>query len=103
MSNKGQLVTSGDGTKIWAEAAGNPSKPAVVFIHGFSCTALHFSKQFSDPKLLENLHLIRYDVRGHGRSDQPLEAKDYESLRHAEDFKAVIDTFGVEKPFVAGW
>jgi len=103
MSSKGQLIVSADGTKIWAQAAGNPNKPAVVFIHGFSCTGLHFSKQFSDPKLLENLYLIRYDVRGHGRSDQPLEAKDYESLRHAQDFKAVIEAFGAEKPFVAGW
>ena len=103
MSNKGQHVISADGTKIWAQAAGNPSKPAVVFIHGFSCSTLNFGKQFSDPTLLENLYLLRYDVRGHGRSEQPLEAKDYESLRHAEDFKAVIDAFGVRKPFVAGW
>ena len=103
MSAKSQLITSTDGTKIWAEATGNSNKPAVVFIHGFSCTALHFSKQFSDPNLLENLYMIRYDVRGHGKSDQPLEAKDYESLRHAEDFKAVIETFGASKPFVVGW
>jgi pimeloyl-ACP methyl ester carboxylesterase len=58
VSDKEQLIHSPDGTKIWAQAAGNPSKPAVVFIHGFSCTALHFSKQFSDPKLLENLYLV---------------------------------------------
>jgi hypothetical protein len=49
--------------------------------------------------------MIRYDVRGHGRSDQPLEATDYESARHAEDWRAVCEAFGVEekKPFVAGW
>jgi len=58
VSDKGQLIQSHDGTKIWAQAAGNPSKPAVVFIHGFSCTALHFSKQFSDSELLENLYLV---------------------------------------------
>jgi len=103
MSAKGQLVTSADGTKIWAQSVGNLSKPAVVFVHGYSCTALHFSKQFSDPTLLENLHLVRYDVRGHGRSDQPLEAKDYESRRHAEDFKAVTEAFSVVKPFLVGW
>jgi len=103
MTNKGQLIASADGTKIWAQAAGNPAKPAVVFIHGFSCTALNFKNQFSDPKLLENLYLVRYEVRGHGRSGQPLEEKDYESARHAEDFKAVMDTFSVVKPFLAGW
>jgi pimeloyl-ACP methyl ester carboxylesterase len=42
-------------------------------------------------------------VRGHGRSDQPLEAEAYESRKHAEDFKAVVDVFRLSKPFVAGW
>lgn len=102
-ATKCQFVTSADGTKIWAESAGDPTKPAVVFIHGFSCTGLHFSKQFSDPALLENLHLIRYDVRGHGQSDQPLDAEAYQSKRHAEDYKAVVDAFGAVKPFLAGW
>lgn len=75
----------------------------MVFIHGFACTSLVFAKQWNDPVLLENLHLIRYDVRGHGRSDQPPNESDYESLNHAEDFKAVLRCFGVVKPYVAGW
>lgn len=57
-ASKNQFVVSNDGTKIWAQAKGDPSKPAVVFIHGFSCTGLHFSKQFSDPSLLKNLYLV---------------------------------------------
>jgi pimeloyl-ACP methyl ester carboxylesterase len=46
---------------------------------------------------------IRFDVRGHGRSDQPLDAASYESIHHAEDFKAVCEAFDVTKPFMAGW
>lgn len=42
-------------------------------------------------------------MRGHGRSDAPLVAEAYESIRYAEDFKAVMEEFGVVKPFVAGW
>jgi pimeloyl-ACP methyl ester carboxylesterase len=64
-TDKGRFVTSSDGTKIWAQAAGNPSKPAVVFIHGFTCTGLHFSKQFSDPELLENLYLVYTPRQSH--------------------------------------
>ena len=52
-------VTSADGTKIWAEATGNPQKPAVVFIPGFSCTSLAFSKQWSDPYMTSNLYMVR--------------------------------------------
>ena len=60
MPSLGKFVQSKDGTKIWTHAAGNPTKPAIVFIPGFSCTALAFEKQFDDPKLLENLYLVSY-------------------------------------------
>lgn len=116
----GKFVHSKDGTQIWTHAAGNPAKPAVVFIPGFSCTALAFEKQFDDPKLLENLYLVsscytihfsvliplyqvRYDPRGHGQSGQPLKAEDYHSERYADDFKAIVDEYKLTKPFICGW
>jgi len=58
MPSLGKFVQSKDGTRIWTQAAGNPTKPAIVFIPGFSCTALAFEKQFDDPELLENLYLV---------------------------------------------
>lgn len=124
MEKECRIVVSKDGTSIWAEAVGTPSKPAVIFIHGFSCTGAAFDKQFCDPEMLSNLYMvrfpyprygllslltltlarkIRYEVRGHGRSDQPLAAESYESIHHAEDFKGVCDAFNVIKPFIAGW
>ncbi|KAF9646280.1 alpha/beta-hydrolase [Thelephora ganbajun] len=98
-------VTSADGTKIWAEATGDPDKPAVVFIPGFSCSSLAFSKQWSDPYMTSNLYMVRYDVRGQGISDQPLANTSYVSKPFAEDFKAVIDYFdiGGKRPILAGW
>ena len=99
-----KILTSADGTKIWAESARNPTKPALVFIHGLSCTALGFDKRFADKRLRENFHLIRYEMRGHCRSGQPLEAEAYQSIRYAEDLKTVTcEAFGVEKPFLVGW
>ncbi|TBU63049.1 alpha/beta-hydrolase [Dichomitus squalens] len=104
MPLSGELsLTSPDGNKIWAESAGEPSKPALVFIHGMGCTALGFDNQFADPDLLHNFHLIRYELRGHGRSGAPVESEGYESIRYAEDFKTVCEAFGVEKPFLVGW
>ncbi|KAE9402061.1 alpha/beta-hydrolase [Gymnopus androsaceus JB14] len=99
----GQFVTAPDGTKIWAAACGNPSKPAVVFVHGFACTSDVFEKQYTDAMMLENLYIIRYDLRGCGRSEGPLNAEAYSSERQAGDFKAVIDAYGVHKPFAATW
>lgn len=124
MPSLGKFVQSKDGTQIWTHAAGNPAKPAVVFIPGFSCTALAFEKQFDDPKLLENLYLvshhhntihflvinpndpphqIRYDPRGQGQSGQPLTTEYYHSERYADDFKAVVDEYKLTKPFICGW
>ncbi|KAJ3786495.1 alpha/beta-hydrolase [Lentinula aff. detonsa] len=99
----GRFVTSSDGTKIWAAACGNSSKPAVVFIHGFACTADAFDKQYTNPTMLEDLYIIRYDVRGCGRSEGPLNGEAYSSEIQADDFKAVIDAYNVTKPFVATW
>ncbi|KAE9407146.1 alpha/beta-hydrolase [Gymnopus androsaceus JB14] len=84
----GQFVTSSD---------------AVVFIHGFMCTADVFDKQYTNTAMLENLYIVRYDIRGCGRSEGPLNEAAYSSERQAEDFKAVIDAYGVTKPFVATW
>lgn len=63
MLSIGQFVTSEDGTRIWADHIGDPSKPAVVFIPGFSCTSLAFEKQWNDPALLKDLHLVRVVLR----------------------------------------
>ena len=52
-------VTSADGTKIWAESTGDPAKPAVVFIPGFSCTLLAFDKQWVNPFMKANLFMVR--------------------------------------------
>ena len=46
---------------------------------------------------------VRYDLRGHGRSDKPDDAEGYESLKFAEDFAGVKLAFGLDKPIIVGW
>ncbi|KAJ6484094.1 Alpha/Beta hydrolase protein [Mycena sanguinolenta] len=94
----GRFVTSADGTQIFAEARGNPLKPAVVFIHGFGLGAMAFDEIFDDP-----LTQVRYDTRGHGRSDKPTVAAAWVSQRLAEDFDAVVQSYTLIKPFVLAW
>ena len=100
---QGKMFTSPDGTHIWAEEAGDRTKPAIVFIHGLACTALAFNAQFADAELLRSAHLVRYEMRGHGRSGKPDGIEAYASLRHAEDFRTVCEVFGLTKPIVLGW
>lgn len=102
-SENGQLVTSADGTRIWVSVAGDSANVPVVFIHGLSMNTLAWNFQFRDPEFLQSFYMIRFDVRGHGRSDMPDDPVAYHSRRFAEDFKAVCDAYGVENPFVVAW
>ncbi|KAJ6541410.1 Alpha/Beta hydrolase protein, partial [Mycena capillaripes] len=99
----GRFVTSADGTKIFAEARGDPSNPAIVFIHGFGIGAMAFNEIFDDPQWLIQVYLVRYDTRGHGRSDKPTNAAAWVSQRIAEDFDAVVQSYNLNKPFALGW
>lgn len=55
-----KFVSSEDGTKIWTDAVGDPSKPSVVFIPGASSSALIFEKQFEDSELTKDLYLVNH-------------------------------------------
>jgi pimeloyl-ACP methyl ester carboxylesterase len=54
----GRLLKSADGTNIYAEAVGDSSKPAVVFIHGFSMSTIAFNAIFSDPQWIASAYLV---------------------------------------------
>ena len=97
------MLTSPDGTQLWAESAGDTSKPAIVFVHGLSCTALGWDEQFADAGLRHSFHLVRYEMRGHGRSAHPTDEAAYESKRFADDFVAVCAAYGLVRPFVWAW
>ncbi|KAJ7817246.1 hypothetical protein B0H14DRAFT_2374140 [Mycena olivaceomarginata] len=98
-----KLLLSSDGTPIYAEASGNPANPSVVFAHGFALSGIVFDKLFSDPRMLEKLYLVRYDVRGHGRSGKPNSAEGYASSLYAADFAAVVAEFSLHMPVFVGW
>ncbi|KAJ7282266.1 Alpha/Beta hydrolase protein [Mycena rebaudengoi] len=97
------FVTSADGTQIFAEARGDPSKPAIVFIHGFGLGAMAFNEIFDDPLWILQVYMVRYDWRGHGRSGKPTDSAAWVSQRLAEDFDAVVQSFNLNRPFVLGW
>ncbi|KAJ7027546.1 Alpha/Beta hydrolase protein [Mycena alexandri] len=99
----GRILKSADGTDVYAEALGDSSNPAVVFIHGFSMSSMAFNAIFSDPQWIANVYLVRYDVRGHGKSGKPADEASWASQRLAEDFDAVVEAFKLNKPFVLGW
>ena len=88
-----KCLTSADGTAIYAEAVGDPTNPHIVFLHGFWLASVVWDCIFHNPRYADQFYLVRYDMRGHGRTGKPTIAEAYSSERYAEDFLAVVKTF----------
>ncbi|KAJ7183273.1 alpha/beta-hydrolase [Mycena filopes] len=98
-----KILHSSDGTAIFAEATGDPANPHLVLLSGLSLSGCVFDDMCARPRLLESLYVVRYDIRGHGRSGKPTTAEAYASKLFAEDFRTVVDAFELKKPVLAGW
>ncbi|KAJ3710290.1 Alpha/Beta hydrolase protein [Lentinula raphanica] len=98
-----RLVKSSDGCMIYAEATGNSHNPHVVLIHGMTFCGALFDDMCSLPQTLEKLYIVRYDLRGHGRSGKPETVESHSSKLYADDFMAVASEFGLKTPVLAGW
>ncbi|KDR71247.1 hypothetical protein GALMADRAFT_159486 [Galerina marginata CBS 339.88] len=90
-------------SRPWAVFVGNPRNPPIVFVHGFTLSALVFKDLFQDKRLLNHFYLVSYDLRGHGRSGKPNTTEAYASNLFADDFAAVIKAFNVKSPLFVGW
>lgn len=54
----GHFVVSSDGAKIYADAAGDPSNPAIVFIHGYQFSGLVWDNLFYNEKYTKKYYLV---------------------------------------------
>lgn len=98
-----RTIAGGGGLSLTVYEAGTPGTRPVVFIHGFSQNVMTWDRQLGG-RLGESLHLVAYDMRGHGASEKPLDAASYttQSL-WADDLDAVIRAGNLQRPVVVGW
>ncbi|EPQ52654.1 alpha/beta-hydrolase [Gloeophyllum trabeum ATCC 11539] len=99
------VTSKADGIKIYAEAIGDPSKQAIVYIHGNSTSSGVWDYQFFDEELLKHFYQIRFDLRGHGLSETPdVESESpFDNDKQGSDVAAVLEGFSVTKPIFVGW
>lgn len=81
-------------TQIYYEEAGVGS--AVVLIHGFTLDTRMWDDQFLP--LAQGFQVIRYDLRGFGRSAVPTDAP----YSHVEDLRTLLDALGVQQAHLVG-
>lgn len=87
-----------NGLTFHVQRLGRPSaSPSVVFIHGLfidNLSSLYYS--LANPVAQWGADAILYDLRGHGKSQQPPDG--YALEGSVEDLLAVVDALGVEEP-----
>jgi len=89
---------SADGTKIYVKDWG--MGPAVVLIHGWPLSADMWEAQ-AYALVDAGFRVVAYDRRGFGRSEQPWDGYDYNTL--ADDLKAVVDACGLSSFALVGF
>src|SRR5258705_889459 len=70
--------------------------PAIVLAHGLGGSARNFGPQMR--VLKDRYRVIRYDARGHARSDAPHEASAYTPATFVDDMGRVLDDAGEKTP-----
>jgi len=98
---KSHSIVGGGGVKLHVVEAGNPRGRPILYIHGFSQCWLAWSRQLNS-SLAQDYRLVAMDMRGHGRSDKPLEGYD-DTRMWASDVDAVITTLGLDRAVLCGW
>ena len=92
------MISARDGTQLYVKDWGE-GRP-VILIHGWPLNADSWETQAVG--LAEAGHrVISYDRRGFGRSEQPWDGYDYDTL--ADDLAAVIEATGVQDAAIVGF
>ena len=78
---------------LYFESAG--SGQPVVFLHAGIADSRMWDAQFE--VFSADFHVIRYDMRGFGRSSTPTE-----EFAHVDDLVALLDHLGIERPVLIG-
>ena len=87
-------VRSFDGTELAVRAAGDPSKPTIVFVHGFSLDMTTWHYQWTG--LSDRYRCVLFDFRSHGGSARAA-GGDLSPLAFGHDLAAVLRAVG-DKP-----
>jgi pimeloyl-ACP methyl ester carboxylesterase len=92
--NKKNGFAEVNGTRLYYEMAGLGD--TLVFIHDFGADCRTWDAQFD--ALAADYQVVRYDMRGFGRSAVPTEAP----YAHADDLKALLDSLAIARACVIG-
>jgi pimeloyl-ACP methyl ester carboxylesterase len=85
-------------TRLWVERFGDPTRPAVLLLHGLFFSGAMYARQVDH--LARDFHCITIDGRSMGRSAAALGGHDVDNLCH--DALAVLDALGIGRAHWVG-
>ena len=83
-----------NGARIYYEVAGDG--PPLVFLHGYTLDCRMWDDQFDH--FADRYRVVRYDVRGFGRSDVPTEAP----FSNHDDLRLLLDHLAIDRAHLCG-
>lgn len=86
------MKADANGIKINYEISGKENAPVVVLSHSLGCNLHMWDVQVEE--LEKDYRVLRYDMRGHGKSDAPKEKYTFEML--GKDAVELLDALGIE-------
>ncbi|MTV36054.1 alpha/beta fold hydrolase [Duganella radicis] len=90
-----RMVLPVRGARLYCEESG--SGEPIIFLHGHSFDRRQWQPQI---KHFERTHrVIRYDLRGYGRSTEPREGEDF---KHADDLLQLMDALQIGRAHLVG-
>ncbi len=92
------FITLGDGTRLAYRLEGAADQPVLLLSNSIA-TDLHMWDD-NMPELAQHFRVLRYDLRGHGRSDAPVGA--YSMDRLGRDVLELLDALGIRQAHVLG-
>jgi 3-oxoadipate enol-lactonase len=94
-------TTLPNGVRLHWREAGDPAKPAVVWIHGGSVEESSSMVADLEP-FRPRIRALFPDTRGHGLSAKFERVEDYTYPRKAEDVRLWLETLGIERAVFGG-
>uniref|UniRef100_A0A7S3PI25 Serine aminopeptidase S33 domain-containing protein n=1 Tax=Aplanochytrium stocchinoi TaxID=215587 RepID=A0A7S3PI25_9STRA len=98
-------ATTSDGVRLYYEdikpmVNNDLQMPSLFLVHGFALSSNMWDPQVE--ALSKSFRVIRYDMRGHGKSASPASANSYSKLCQVNDMKTVLDTCQVSTAVFIG-
>jgi pimeloyl-ACP methyl ester carboxylesterase len=87
-----------DGVGLYYEVHGEG--PVILLTHGYSATSQMWRGQIEP--LSRRHKLVLWDMRGHGRSDDPADPAAYSEAATIADMAALLDAVGADRAVVGG-